>query len=392
MACDVLGVGITRHGRGIGAPSVLAQAAAADALADAGLTGNQLDLVLVGNALGGALHDQANVRGEVWLRGFDIGGAGIVNVDNSCAASSTAFHVGAVAAAAGMRVLVIGVEEMTGNERAATIAAIEQGLDPASRAASAELAGGIGTPIMAVNAFWARRFLDRHDESAELYADVAVKARSLAAANPIASIRSVTADEVMASRIINPPLHLLMCSSFTDGASAIVLGPSTSNPRAGSIGVRTTQLISGDGTLDYHDRLKLGADALWNASGIGPRDVDVVELHDATSGEELWACEQIGLYREDEVVDAFRAGATMPTPTGGLAHHRVAVNPSGGLVGRGHPIGATGTAQIVELVLQLRGECGTRQADSPRLAAGFNTGGITNTDCLSVCATLLERR
>lgn len=392
MQCDVLGVGITNHGRGIGAPDVLAQTAAADALADAGVAGSTLDLVLVGNALGGSLADQENIRGQVWLRGFDIGGAGVVNIDNSCASSSSAFHLGVAAASAGMRVLVIGVEQMTATDRLATIAAIEQGMDPDSRIAAAERAGGVGTPVMSVNAYWGQMFLDRHGESPALFAEVAVKARGLAAANPITTTKPVSASQVMDSRMINDPLRVLMCSALTDGAAAVVLGPSPADGPSGTIGVRAAQMISGDGSIDYHDRLKRGADALWQHSGVDPRSVDVVELHDATSGEELWACEQVGLYAESEVIPAFRAGATMPNPSGLTGHHTVAVNTSGGLVGRGHPIGATGAAQIVELVLQLRGVCGSRQATSPRLAAAFNTGGISQTDCLTVCSTLLERR
>ena len=136
---------------------------------------------------------------------------------------------------------------------------------------------------------------------------------------------------------------------------------------------------SGNGLLDYHDRLTHTADAAWEAFGFGPDEADVVELHDATAAEELYALESLGFFADGEAGPATEAGATT-VDTPGLV-----VNPSGGLLGRGHPLGATGLAQIVELANQFRGRCGDRQIKGARLGVAVNTGGIIYGDAGIVC-------
>ena len=165
-------------------------------------------------------------------------------------------------------------------------------------------------------------------------------------------------------------LTRLMCSSFTDGAAAVVLAgpavpaPSTAPRIIGSVA------RSGNGLLDYHDRLTQVAEAAWEVFGFGPEDADLVELHDATAAEELYALESLGFFAPGEAGPATEAGATS-VDTPGLV-----VNSSGGLVGRGHPLGATGLAQVVELATQFRGRAGARQVDGARLGVAINTGGI----------------
>ena len=150
--------------------------------------------------------------------------------------------------------------------------------------------------------------------------------------------------------------------------------------------VRASILRSGNGDLEYHDRLRETAEDAWKASGIGPEDVDVVELHDATSAEELYALESLGFFPAG---DAGAATAAGDTDVGGRA---VCVNPSGGLVARGHPLGATGICQIAELVSQLRGTATGRQVHEPRLAVAVNTGGImAGRDTALVAVHVLER-
>jgi acetyl-CoA acyltransferase len=145
-------------------------------------------------------------------------------------------------------------------------------------------------------------------------------------------------------------------------------------------------LRSGNGELDYHDRLRETADEAWKDAGVGPGDIDVVELHDATSAEELYALESLGFFPAGEAGAATVAG---DTDVGG---RRVCVNPSGGLVARGHPLGATGICQIAELVAQLRGTATGRQVPEPRLAMAVNTGGImSGKDTALVAVHVLER-
>jgi acetyl-CoA acetyltransferase len=149
--------------------------------------------------------------------------------------------------------------------------------------------------------------------------------------------------------------------------------------------VLASVLRSGNGALEYHDRLRDSADEAWKVGGVGPSDVDVVEVHDATSAEELYALEALGFFAPGEAGAATAAG---DTDVGG---REVCVNPSGGLVARGHPLGATGVCQVVELVLQLRGRAGERQVRRPRVAASINTGGIIAGDTALVGIHVLER-
>ena len=178
----------------------------------------------------------------------------------------------------------------------------------------------------------------------------------------------MTLDEVLASSPIVPPLTRLMCSSFTDGAAAVVL---TLEARARAHRASCPARCGpGNGDIDYHDRLAETAAAAWDAAGVDPADVDVVELHDATSAEEICALESLGFYKPGDAGAATAAGETT------LGGKGVTVNTSGGLVSRGHPLGATGIAQVVELVAQLRDEAGPRQVEGARLAVAANTGGM----------------
>jgi acetyl-CoA acetyltransferase len=142
---------------------------------------------------------------------------------------------------------------------------------------------------------------------------------------------------------------------------------------------------SGTGDTEYHVRLGQVAEEGWKAAGVGPDDIDVVELHDATSAEEIYALEALGFFAPGDAGAATFAGAT------GLGGSSVCVNPSGGLVARGHPIGATGLCQVVEVTEQLRGRAGSRQVPGARIAAVVNTGGLINADPALVSITVLGR-
>jgi acetyl-CoA acetyltransferase len=224
---------------------------------------------------------------------------------------------------------------------------------------------------MALNAGWAQTLIDERGATVEQFAAAAVKARRNGALNPNAQFQQeVTIDEVLGSPAIVYPLTRLMCSSFTDGAAAVVL---SSTPAPGAPRIRASTIRSGNGDIDYHERLGETAAAAWEDSGIDPVDVDIVELHDATSPEELFALESLGFFKPGDSGPATVAG---DTSIGGKG---LTVNPSGGLVSRGHPLGATGIAQVVELATQLRGLAGPRQVDRARLAVAVNTGGMIGT-------------
>jgi acetyl-CoA acetyltransferase len=383
---SVVGIGMTPMDRRDLSPDVMAGQAVRAALDDAGLSPGDVGLVISANALGGRLCDQGCIRGQSWLRDVDLGTTGVVNVDNSCAGGSSAMHLGVLAAQAGQSpVLVVGVEKMWTGHRAETIAGIEDGLPSDERAElRVRLDNDAGSVLMALNATWVRHQIEERGTTTHQIAAAAAKARRAGSRNPLAQFRSpVTVEEVLSSPVVVAPLTRLMCSSFTDGAAAAVLSAGTA---AGAPRIRASVLRSGNGELDYHDRLRETAEEAWKAAGVGPDDIDVVELHDATSAEELYALESLGFFPAGEAGIATVAG---DTDVGGS---KVCVNPSGGLVARGHPLGATGICQIAELVAQLRGTATGRQVHEPRLAAAVNTGGImSGRDTALVAVHVLER-
>ncbi len=340
------------------------------ALADAGMTPDQVDLVVFGNATAGRLLNQACIRGQSFLLDAGLRNAGIVNVDNSCAGGSSALHLATLSTQGGAgTVLAVGVEKMWTGHRMETLAGIEDGVPAIDRTfMHANWENASGSVLMALNARWTVEHMEAWGTTLEQIGAAAVKARRHGALNPNAQFQSeVTLDEVLSSSSIVPPLTRLMCSSFTDGAAAVVL---TLEARSGAPRILASTARSGNGDIDYHERLAETAAAAWDASGVDPSDVDVVELHDATSAEEICALESLGFYKPGDAGAATAAGDTT------LGGKGVTVNTSGGLVGRGHPLGATGIAQVVELVAQLRDEAGPRQVPGARLAVAANTGGM----------------
>jgi len=340
------------------------------ALSDAGMTPDQVDLVVFGNATAGRLLNQACIRGQSFLLDAGLRNAGIINVDNSCAGGASALHLATLSTLGGAgTVLAVGVEKMWTGHRMETLAGIEDGVPEADRAfMHGNWENPSGSVLMALNAKWTVEHMEAWGTTLEQIGAAAVKARKHGALNPHAQFQSeVTLAEVLSSPAIVPPLTRLMCSSFTDGAAAAVL---TLEARSGAPRILSSTIRSGNGEIDYHERLAETAAAAWNASGVDPVDVDVVELHDATSAEEICALESLGFFKPGDAGAATAAGDTT------LGGSGVTVNTSGGLVSRGHPLGATGIAQVVELVAQLRDEAGTRQVPGARLGVAANTGGM----------------
>jgi acetyl-CoA acyltransferase len=370
----IVGTGITAMNRRDRTADDMALEVVAGALADAGVQADQVNLVVFGNATAGRLVDQGCIRGQTFLRRAGLRNAGIINVDNSCAGGASALHMASLATLGGTAtVLAVGVEKMWTGDRASTLAGVEDGVPLVDRNRMHEqLENPSGSVLMALNASWANALLEERGATVEQFAATAVKARRHGALNPNAQFQTeVTLDEVLRSSAIVPPLTRLMCSSFTDGAAAVVLS-ATAAP--GAPRLRASTIRSGNGDMDYHDRLTETAAAAWDDAGVDPADIDVVELHDATSPEELYALESLGFFKPGDAGPATVAG---DTSIGGKG---VTVNTSGGLVARGHPLGATGIAQVVELVAQLRNQAGPRQVDGARLAMAANTGGMIGFD------------
>jgi acetyl-CoA acetyltransferase len=387
-AGDVLvaGVGMHPFGRFPDASlKDLARVAIVRALDDAGLGVKDIDMVYSANALAGVLQGQEQIRGQSVLRDVGIEGVPVVNVENACAGASTALAqaVLAIRAGAARAVLVVGFEKMFVGDTGRSLDALES-------AADLEVIAGLGLQFTAIYAMRVRRRLDAGALEPRHLVDVAVKSHGNGAVNPYAQRRvAVSAEEVAGARPIAEPLTLLMCSAICDGAAAAVL-VAADHPAAAARGprvrVRASQLASGYAHVREDDPsiVTLCAARAYEEAGVGPGDLDLVECHDAMAPGELLYYEQLGLCDEGEAGALLDSGATR-------RDGRIPVNPSGGLVARGHPVGATGLAQVAELVWQLRGEAGDRQAGRPRVALAQNSGGWLEGDPAAVAVHILER-
>lgn len=392
----------------------LAEEATRGALQDAGVEAADIGMVFFSNAVAGLLTNQEMIRGQVALRHTGLLGVPMVNVENACASASSAFYLACMAVGSGAAdvALAIGSEKLTHEDRSRSFAAIGTAVDQlqvaelqqwaSPRSAGSPLpeqadslpaeadggaaAGGKRSFFMDIYAANSRAYMESSGATRQDFAQVAVKSHRYAALNPYAQYRSeVTVEDVLASREIAPPLTLLMCSPIGDGAAAMVVcSPDAARRLGARVRVRACALVSGrDRRPGEPGAVERAAQAAYEESGVGPRDLDVVELHDAAAPAELMAYEELGLCGEGEGPALLASGATGP---GG----RIPVNTSGGLLSKGHPIGATGCAQLVELSDQLRGRCGQRQVNGARVALAQNGGGFLGTDAAAMVVTVLS--
>ena len=404
----VVGVGMTPFGRHLDRSLAdLASTAVRAALADADVDVAEVGAVMAGNAVQGAIEGQHGIRGQLMLRDLPLGRVPVVNVENACASASTALHlaVAYVAAGAADVVLALGAEKMVTPDKERALAAFHGSWDAAAseRTLAGLAAFGAGTPLpsdaedpagrsvfMDVYAAFAREHMARHASTREQFAAVAAKNHAHSVHNPLAQYRrAFTVDEVLAGRTVAWPLTLPMCSPVSDGAAAaVVCSPAVARRigRGRAVRVRASVLAHG-GTWDGRDPAehvsRQTAVRLWERAGLGPSDVHVAEVHDATAVGEVQQVEHLGLVPPGE---GGRAAQRGETALGG----RIPVNPSGGLESRGHPIGATGLAQVHELVTQLRGEAGARQVEGARIAVAENGGGLIGLEEAAVAMTVLE--
>jgi acetyl-CoA acetyltransferase len=371
----------------------LAEAALNEALADAGVGTDAIDQVFFANAVAGLITGQEMVRGQVALRHTGLLGKPIVNVENACASASTAFNlaVGAVASGSVDVALAIGAEKMTHPDKQRAFNAIGTAVDLAEvEELKAAMGGGDGDRsfFMDVYAAMARAYMAHSGATAEDFAQIAVKSHAHAALNPRAQFRTpVTVAEVLGSRMISDPLTLMMCSPVGDGSAAIVVASEDYARRLGvpSVRVLASTLVSGrDNDRSMPTGVERASKRAYEIAGVGPTDLDVIEVHDAAAPAELMLYEELGLCSPGDGPKLLASGDTQ---LGG----RHVVNPSGGLLSKGHPVGATGCAQLVELADQLRGRCGDRQVSGARIALAENAGGFLGTDNAATVITVLSR-
>lgn len=381
----IAGTGITQFGTFVDTPlRRLASEAADRALDDAGVDGDQIGLVLFGNAAAGLITGQEMIRAHTALGLSRVAGRPMISVENACASSSSAFHLAVLAVASGGydTVLVVGAEKMTSADRTRAGKALTAALD-VERAADA-VDTGDGPVFMETYAAEARAYMRRSGATARDLAAVAVKNLHNGSLNPIAQHRrEMSVDDVLAARMIVDPLTRPMCSSIGDGAAAVVVTRPDAAGLGASLAVRVLASAVGAARAgDAGDVVLRTARAAYEQAGVDPSDVDLCEVHDAAAPAELVIAEELGLALAGEGVSLIRSG---DAAIGG----RIPINPSGGLIARGHPLGATGVAQIVELTEQLRGRAAIRQVAGARIALAENAGGSLGNGPAACSVTIL---
>lgn len=404
----IAGVGMTPFGKHRQhSLKSLAREAISAALDDAGLGPRDIQAAYMGNAGASVITGQVCVPGEVVLREMGIGGIPVLNIENACATASSAMHQAAAMVSFGAYdvVLACGYEKLTHEDKSRTFAvfsgavdvdamsALRSTLDARMRAVGIEPGAESGTErslFMDIYATEALAHMKKYGTTREQLAAVPAKNSRHGSLNPRAQYREVlSVEDVLAAREIVYPLTLPMCSPIGDGAAAVIL---VSKRKARELRLRNQVTLRscvlqtswdyapGDESAVFRKTIA----AAYEEAEVGPEDLDVVELHDASASSEILHTEYLGLCAPGE---GGRLAQSGETALGG----RIPVNPSGGLLRKGHPIGATGIAQIVELTEQLQNRSGPRQVEGARVALAENGGGYINGDVAALVVTILSR-
>ena len=373
------------------------------ALADAGATTGDIQAAWFSNTRQPMLEGQNTVRGQIALRALGITGIPVVNVENACASGSTALLQALhwIRAGAGDIALVVGAEKMVFPDSPDRVAAAfaggtdihdREGVLAYIQTMGGEAPGEGRSLFMDLYAAQARAHMNRYGSTQIDLARIAAKNHTVAALNPKSQYRTpMTVDQVLADKPIVYPFTRAMCAPVSDGAAAMIVcseaGLARLSVQSRAVRIRACTLVSAterapdDFTNHIGRRAALSA---YEEAGLGPEAIDVAEVHDATSYAELQQIENLGL------ADPGSVGARLSSGDFALGG-RAPVNVSGGLVAKGHPVGATGICQLYELVTQLRGEAGPRQVANARIAIAENGGGFLGVEEAATVVTILER-
>lgn len=393
----IIGVGMHKFGRFLDLSlKDLGRVAVWNAIHDAGIDPKRIEAAYVGNSLAGLITGQEGIRGQIILRDAGFTGIPVVNVEGACASSSIGLREAWIAIGAGIHdiALVLGVEKMFCEDTARSLSALAADSDM-------ELLGGLGFQFVGNYAMKLRKYMEEYGWTQKHLAMVTVKNKYNGSLNPYAQYQKpMTIEEVLNSRVVAYPLTLYMCSSMADGAAAVILCAKEIAHRYTSKPLPTIAACelysmhfqdprkekeSEDGELAAY---RIPIHRAYERAGVGPEDLDVIEVHDAMAPGEMFRSIACGLYSAEEAPRFIEEGRTSLTGT-------IPVNPSGGLTARGHPVGATGAAMIVELTWQLRGEAGKRQVagrkgKGPRVALAQNSGGLVAGEAAVSMGTILK--
>lgn len=379
------------------------------ALADAGLEKGDIQAGFFSNTFWGMFDKQHSIRGQVVFRGMGMDRMPVVNVENACAGASTALHLAWTGIKAGLYevALAVGSEKITSPDKAKSLAAYAYCMDVENFEShirmlvelgnSFELAippdqgaPGQGRSVfMDAYAMMARWHMGRYGTTQQQLATVAAKNHFHGSLNPLAQYQTpMDVAQVLADAPVAYPLTRAMCAPVGDGAAAAIVCSAEflkRLPQARPVRIRASVLGQGaDRPMDGEDIGQRLSRQAYEQAGLGPRDIDLAELHDATAYGELHQSEVMGFCPEGQGGAFAESGATR---LGGAKP----INTSGGLECRGHPIGASGLAQIYELVEQLRGQAGARQVAGARLGLAENGGGNIGVEEAAMCIHILEK-
>ena len=408
----IIGGAVTKFGKHMdrNMKSLVAEAVTG-ALKSSGLGKEQLQGAWVGNAAQGVLEGQESVRGQVVLRSMGIGGIPVINVENACASSATALNGAWAMVALGEidAALVLGMEKMYFEDRARVLSAFTGATDVeilpqlmeefkkqekeiekknTGQNEGGKKKSGKRTVFMDVYAWAARRHMEQYGTTQRQLAAISSKNHFHSSMNPLAQYQKIfSIEEVLSAPEVAWPLTTPMCSPIGDGAAAAIV---CSDEFARKIGaayapeIAACVLASGEDPVAGEDRtLKKLAMQAYEKTGIGPEDINLAEVHDATAFGELYVTEELGFCPMGQGGNFAEAGNTK---LGG----KLPINVSGGLESQGHPVGATGIRQVVELFWHLTKQAGRRQVERAKVGLAQNAGGTVGFSEAALSVTILK--
>jgi len=409
----ILGVGMTKFGKFLErSVKDMTGLVLEEVLKDCDLTRDDIQAAWFSNTMWGLYDFQHSIRGQVALTANGLQGIPFTNVENACASASTALHGAWTAIKAGLYdcALAMGVEKQYSEDRAKVMQSFIAGTDVQEMAARVselreagqkkrqeagqaktvegpEAKAGGHSAFMDFYAAGARAHMEAYGSTQKQLAVVAAKNHNNSTKNPLAQYTfPQTVEQVLNDRVVAYPLTRAMCAPIGDGAAAAIICNESflkKHPSERAIRIAASVLEGGKriGAGDISER---AASRAFEIAGVGPEDIDVMEVHDATAFGEISVMEALGFCPRGE-------GGVMAERGDTALNGKVPVNPSGGLISRGHPIGASGLAQIYELVTQLRGEAGERQVKSHRIAMTENGGGTVGAGEAAMTIHILEK-
>jgi len=369
MKINILGAGTTKFGElWDTSPRTLAREVMAHALKDAKLQAQQVDALFVGNMLAGILGNQGNL-GSFFAQELGVP-IPAFHIEGACASGGLALHsaINSILAGRHKTVMVLGIEKMTDfNQEDITSGLMAAGSDEERQS---------GSTFAGIYALMAQAYMQQYNVSEELLSSVAVKNHYHGSLNTKAQFQNIiTIADVMKSTKIADPLKLLDCSPISDGASAVIISSENIGDISDSVSITASEVATD--TLALYQResftalssVSRAANSAYLKANIMPSDIDVAEIHDCFSIAEVIAMEDLGFSKKGKGAEDIAEGKYT------LGKGKIITNPSGGLKACGHPVGATGIKQIVEITEQLRGQAGLRQVKGAKIGLTHNVGG-----------------